>query len=93
MNAFEALQAEAAKQSDLLLVDSIRLIDATLATLPAGGDDARAHRMVRGAALSVLEIRHPEIIPALDEWALAPDGSDSRSYSDVVCDLVAAVTA
>lgn len=84
MNALQILTAEAAKRSDQLLADSIRLIDATLAASDQTSDEARAHRMVRCSLYQALEARHPHVVAVLDDWATAPDGSDTRTYSEVL---------
>lgn len=84
MSAVQTIAAVAEQHSDQLLADSIRIIDATLARIPADSDEARAQRLVRASLYSVLETRHPHVIAALDEWATAPDGSDNRSYTEVI---------
>ena len=89
MNATATITAAASEHSDQLIADSIRLIDATLAAMAdKSSDEARAQRMVRASLYAVLEDRHPHVIAALDDWATCPDGSDARTYTDVILETL-----
>jgi hypothetical protein len=88
MNTLQILTTEAAKRSDQLLADSIRLIDATLASIDAGSDEARAQRMVRAAMYQALESRHPHVDAALEAWASLDYGVDTRTYSEVLLEAL-----
>lgn len=84
MTAMESLVAAVSTRSDQLLADSIRLIDATLASIDPAGDEARAQRMVRAAIYQTLEARHSHVDAALEAWANLDYGVDNRTYSEVL---------
>lgn len=85
MTAIDTITAAAASHSDQMIADSIRLIDATLETIAdRASEEARTYRMIRAALYSAIETRYPHVIAALDEWATDPEGSDSRSYTEVL---------
>jgi hypothetical protein len=73
--ATSILKLHASQQDTSVLLDSLAILDR----------DADEHeRLVRATILTVIEGRHPEIIPAIDAWA--DSLMDTRTYARVVLD-------